>query len=465
MFENTKKADMILTFVSSNHRMLGASLVFMVFCFGLWWGGPSSKITSTFQPETVQAAALSSEAIKAVALSSESLSTVIRTQKNGASTKGQTQKEKLCAFLYKCVIPRGFYLVRVQTWGYPFVSIERKVVESLRPVISGLTNPKKNNEFYVIDVGVNDGEDISMWKDVFDSEKRKTRFLLFEPQLKYQNTIRSIIASSGKSFQERTTLYQAAIGSESDHNTTVLFYGEGVKASTNNATKNAGGTGPRVQKVLLLNLMKLLPPVGHIVFMKIDCEGADFGILMSTRTLFEQRRVDIVVFELNHKYRNFKVAPSDVFRMLESFNYSLYMAGVDPDKTIFPYFHHNALMLLKFSAAQLALWDPNLETIVVVREGIDLFKEGALQKVPMNFTLAYLRSLDRGNALTKNKYNLLRKRCASAAKNSNLVLDCFQGLFVAKCPICGGETVKSRHVQTKEGGNVHDMLSLLREME
>jgi len=212
--------------------------------------------------------------------------------------------------------------------------------------------------------------------------------------------------------------------------------------------------------------MKLLPPVGHIVFMKIDCEGADFGILMSTRTLFEQQRVDIVIFELNHKYRNFKVAPSDVFRMLESFNYSLYMAGVDPDKTIFPYFPHNALMLLKFSAAQLALWEPNLETIVVVREGIDLFKESALQKVPMNFTLAYLSSLNRGRALNQKKYNLLRKRCASAAKNSNMVSDCFQGFGCSQASSLRGERLLRVNVsRQKRGGHVHDMLSLLSEMK
>ena len=189
----------------------------------------------------------------------------------------------------------------------------------------------RNSDVYIIDIGVNNGEDVQSWADLFVGCANR-KFLLIEPQVRYRNSIHRMIKKLGVEFVKRTTFLEVAVGNATQHNAVVNQYGDGPTATI------SGNGGARQRKggrsVRLVSLNQVLPPDARVAFLKIDCEGADATILMNIENLFAAKRVDVAVFEFNRMESEFDVKVVTALSMLESHGYHLYLAGVDPENVV-----------------------------------------------------------------------------------------------------------------------------------
>ena len=269
-----------------------------------------------------------------------------------------------------------------------------------------------------------------------NSNKNKIHidFRLFEPQQMYRKQVEEVLMNqlkrtdvhsststmnNNRHLSSVMTIHGAfdavAVGSDEQHGTTAKFYGQGEQASLGSKGKHAAKGTPVEVRVGSLSKMldrttswkkcdlegdgamnhgggstkmmtlhsgdekqekhqddeKTSPP--PILFMKVDCEGADPTILLSSEQLFASHRVQLLVFELHKNEKGFPGKFYHVVEMLMKHQYEVYLLGrchqpeaknAPKDGAGVPL---RSLMLMKFTKSEAARhWTPILEGAIAV---------------------------------------------------------------------------------------------------
>ena len=270
----------------------------------------------------------------------------------------------------------------------------------------------------VIDVGANDGEDITHWFNFFGVESgapcgAKTRFFLVEPQRKYQAGLLQLATSRANGGKDTVVLH-GAVGRDEQHGSTAAIFGtgqqgrvnlEGAKAAVSDANKATKPVSEGETPILSLRRVLLehnVPSTAPIVMLKVDCEGADATIITDSEPIFAAHRVGMLVFELNSRERFFKKRTADAARMLESHGYAMYAFGIEAAS--------KDAVFVKANAAQIAKWRVKLETIVAFSPAMAA-RLGDMLQLRGPRALAKLPAIDANNA-------------------------CNEGAFTVPCPLC-----------------------------
>lgn len=279
----------------------------------------------------------------------------------------------------------------------------------------------------VVDIGVNDAEDIPYWFDKFGSsslqasifaneptcrrlmletassssssqQRFEISFRLFEPQAMYKSRIETVLKAELRkpnvvSAVSVTGHFDAvAVGSDKLHGSIALFYGKGEQASLGSTGKHAAAGKPVEVKVGALS--KMLAPSwkselsgrgggeieeqpqqqqqaalssssndNPILYMKVDCEGADPTIIVDSEALFAAHRVHLLVFELHKNERGFPKRFVDSAAMLRSHGYDVYLIGrcqsQDKNKA-------GGVFFVKVDEKVAAAWTPVLEAGIAI---------------------------------------------------------------------------------------------------
>lgn len=239
----------------------------------------------------------------------------------------------------------------------------------------------------VVDIGANDGADLPLWFTGFaatpDSPcaRANVSFAFFEPQARYAKQLDEIVSKfeAGRS----VTLIHAAVGPEERHGQPVSFVGSGEQGAIalNGTTrrKNEPTTTVRLaalRPILANNYVGLEPPITlrsptaqkafssasaqldqkkDILFLKLDCEGADAMILRDNEPLFAEGRAHFVMWEIHKKaLKRFGVRNVDAVDMLRKHGYNVYLLGIK--------INEKELVLMDLDEQMAADWPPELET-------------------------------------------------------------------------------------------------------
>ena len=228
-------------------------------------------------------------------------------------------------------------------------------------------------------------------------------FRLFEPQQMYKDQVHRVLAEalarrrSLAAVSVRGQFDAVAVGSDKSHGTVALFYGKGEQASLGALGKHAAASKP--VEVRVGSLAKMLQPswasdfagVGEgplvakqqqtlsafgvgatdeersakgsatdpILFMKIDCEGADPTIMVDSEALFAARRVHLLVFELHKNERGFPEKFASATSMLVKHGYDVYLIGKCASA-------EGGVMFVKMDGRAAASWTPVLEAAIAL---------------------------------------------------------------------------------------------------
>ncbi len=188
-----------------------------------------------------------------------------------------------------------------------------------------------------------------------------------------------------------------------------------------------------------------------ITFLKIDAEGADATILVSSSPLFERRLVELVVFEANrnmHKRKlNFVTKMKDVVRMLEQHDFEAFLVG---------YWHERrSFVLTRLDEQSTVFWAAKLETVVawpadMRREYFLLFGNETAERRAMSPELV----VEFWNAsvakITSPKWASKFRQLwggPDGTRQAALLLQfasrCFPEHLLVPCGSCGGETPRT----------------------
>ena len=277
-------------------------------------------------------------------------------------------------------------------------SHEKRVFFSQRAQETSTQAPSERQSA-IVDIGVNDGADIETWYQLFGSiPSVHPRFIFVEPDRIFHQKISDLIVKSigqssrkGKSHDNcPALLVKAAMGFRSQHRQSLsVEASEGVNMKlTANGHKGEGhrnsATIPVVHLRTLLEEMtkhdagasveglvefvsaspeeatssKFRAPE-QFPFIKMDTEGADLSIIMSLEDLFLQRRIGIVVCELNSRSEAMGATTLvDVVRAVVQWGYRPFMVGVSGPRS--------TLLLFEIGGDVLEFFHHTLETMVIV---------------------------------------------------------------------------------------------------
>jgi FkbM family methyltransferase len=228
-----------------------------------------------------------------------------------------------------------------------------------------------NGSAVVVDIGANDGGDVGFWFRLFGVDGKSacapmTKFYLVEPQAKYQEVLQTLASRNRPSRGSDVRVVHAAVGRDGQHGTTVTIIGTNQQSVVNldnreNVRVDRGRVVQETASVTVVSLKRLISEDGiaphvPILLLKVDCEGADATILMDSRELFAERRVEMLVMELNGKQRHFRMRHKHVAIMLERYGYALFLFGRDES--------YSKLRYMQLTAAMFATWPASLETLV-----------------------------------------------------------------------------------------------------
>lgn len=321
----------------------------------------------------------------------------------------------------------------------------------------------------VVDVGVNDGEDIHSWFSEFGRWSDScTTYFLVEPQSQYwaqialavrqhylNQSLKSPAAARGSTLvmdhltdespvffgprgvsgvQRRIALFRAAVGPTTMHNHSAVLRGAGQSASIEKIDEDRVAVQRGTSTIRMLSLLYILNNFTserqHVTFMKIDCEGADAVILVSSEPLFAKQRVDFVMFELNKVIRTFPVQYGQAIAMLRRHKYVCFVVGYDRST--------RSLMLSEIDEHRFAYWRPKLETMVCIPSY--LLQGDSSQRLLPNGLVPGAVEL---SATDKKAYlgrMLLGQKKSSLKKGIDFYSSqCFGRMYQVPCNSCGHE--------------------------
>ena len=170
-----------------------------------------------------------------------------------------------------------------------------------------------------------------------------------------------------------------------------------------------------------------------ILFMKVDCEGADPTILVSSEQLFSSHRVQLLVFELHKNERGFPKKFNHVVEMLIRNQYEVYLLGrchhpesnnkrvIPKDSVGVPL---RSLMLLKFNDGKSAArWKPILEGAIAISP--------QLQEIMKN------HHHDHDDNNNNNNNNNNNRKTTTTSSSSSRISEYFGGGLFAENQKCG----------------------------
>jgi FkbM family methyltransferase len=258
----------------------------------------------------------------------------------------------------------------------PKLSVEQKVVKTFMPAFSTACKALgvgggKATSVAIVDIGANDGEDIPSWFDVFGRRscaRGQAHFLLFEPQQRYKETLEKLVGTvTGGKDALPVVFRPAGVGPDKMHGETLQMVGEGQQGMVNidgrkgiklsKTHKERNVKSAVVLESLRVTLEKEGLATAPILFLKVDCEGADASILMASEPVFAAQRVQFAVFELNGNVKHFSTNYVQAVAMMNRHGYRTYLAGFNAKRQ---------WILLEADAGVISQWRPKLETMIAV---------------------------------------------------------------------------------------------------
>eukprot|EP00759_Apiculatamorpha_spiralis_P023261 PhF_6_TR27130/c0_g1_i1/m.39573 len=313
----------------------------------------------------------------------------------------------------------------------------------------------------IVDIGVNDGSDISIWAQVFLQQRmpigvQPAHLFLFEPLETFSAIIKKKVKSL-KSVRDRIHFYEAAVGRK--HNREVKFIGDHVVArivSKNDDPKAALAANQTVRVVkqvsLIDSIRETLPKEQNnnfwIPFLKIDCEGHDPNILLNSQILFKQQRVEVIVFELN-QFTQEAVDLSTKYRvamkMLKSYGYRLYLHAIDPHLKL----SSNTQQFVLVEITEFTSWPIFLEIMVAIKgSSVSTLLPEVTQRTDSYVLHSYFRSIARSRVLkttwSKKLYDETSLQLADEYRrvaglctiHPNRTSQCITSVHVLSCKHC-----------------------------
>ena len=267
---------------------------------------------------------------------------------------------------------------------------------------------------------------------------------------------------------------QGAIGNRATHGQIMAIHGSGEQAKlvfpsgpSHSYRSSPTGRGGSSTTVIALEFLidDLTAAFRHTIgqagggekmsvhFLKIDAEGADSTILVSSAPLFEQQLVHLVVFELNRNVNkrkwNFPHKLRDAMRMLTTSCYEVFLVG---------YWHERkSFVLTRLDEGSIVFWEPKLETVVAWPVRLRrAFLSAAVGSTSNDDSLFAIMSpaavLAFWNAsvakVTSPKWQEKFQRVWSGADRATAFMEpftqrCFAEHLLVPCLTCGGETPRS----------------------
>jgi FkbM family methyltransferase len=322
----------------------------------------------------------------------------------GGGHGGGRKKKPPCMVFYGKMKGRFFSVNRFVAFNHgaeilitsPFAQLFSNICADMAVDVAANRAGSGSPSAVVIDIGANDGEDVPDWFQMFGADGSSRcgsliRFYLVEPQQKYQSTLQRIAVDGRPTKGSDVRVLHAAVGRDEQHGTFLTMVGSGQQGMVNmdNATGVKIDRAKQQQettRVPMISLRRVLEEdkIGRqvpILLLKVDCEGADSTILVDSSYLFTERRVEMLVMEINSRQKHFAVRHTDAANMLENAGYTLFIAGVNA-KT-------RELMTMHIRARQLVLWPASLETLVAfspammrrLRQGGERGRRGAFAAI------------------------------------------------------------------------------------
>ncbi len=182
-------------------------------------------------------------------------------------------------------------------------------------VVAGFIKPNS----IVIDAGAHVGE----WtKSVFSATNSNCYIYAFEPvpssyQKLYQLT---------HTFKDKLFTFNIALGKEDDELEMNYLFKRGSDSSTFFHRPDLSNVPSKKIKVPVTYLDKFVVDhnICHIDFLKIDTEGSEWNILMGSRNLIEQNKIDIIQFEYGVTTADAKITLHQIYDYLTVHYYLIF---------------------------------------------------------------------------------------------------------------------------------------------
>ncbi len=167
----------------------------------------------------------------------------------------------------------------------------------------------------VIDVGANIGSESVLAA----SKGQNVKVFAFEPTDSLVPLLEENRAING--FFDRIEIIKKAV---SNNNGKTQFVLETESEINHIATTNSNGKKTKDVDCLTLDSFTKNTGIKKINFLKIDVEGAELLVLQGAKNLLAEKRIDLILFELNKNLSNFNATPEDIFTVLRSNNYFIF---------------------------------------------------------------------------------------------------------------------------------------------
>lgn len=164
----------------------------------------------------------------------------------------------------------------------------------------------------VIDIGANIGSESVLAA----SKGKNVRVFAFEPTDSLIPLLKENRAING--FFDRIEIIKKAV---SNKNGIIQFVLETESEINHISTSNFNNKKIKNVESITLDTFIKNTSIKKINFLKIDVEGAELLVLKGAKNLLSEKKIDIILFELNKNLSNFNSTPEDIFKILKSNQY------------------------------------------------------------------------------------------------------------------------------------------------
>lgn len=127
-------------------------------------------------------------------------------------------------------------------------------------------------------------------------------------------------------YRNKVFTFNTALGSQDTELEMNYFFQRGSDCSTLFNRPVLSDVPVKKIKVLVTSLDKFTQEyaIEHINFLKIDTEGAEWEVLIGSRQLIEENKIDIIQFEYGGTYPDANITLAQVYDYLTSHNYMIF---------------------------------------------------------------------------------------------------------------------------------------------
>lgn len=171
-----------------------------------------------------------------------------------------------------------------------------------------------------VDVGANTGDYSEMFLQLGEAENIKA--VLYEPSECANAELRPKFANSN------VLIKQKAVGEAQEQ---MEYYEEAMSGESSSLLKGVSNSSAIKKIVKVVTLSEEFESLNwkRINFLKIDCEGYDFNVILGAERLLEKQLIDVIQFEYNRAWSTACSTLEYCINYLRQFGYETYLLKKD----------------------------------------------------------------------------------------------------------------------------------------